>query len=377
MIARCLDSVADLVDEINIIDTGSTDRTKEIVARYTDRIFDFKWINDFAAARNYSFKQATKDYIFWLDADDYLLDKDQEALRNLKKDLNPGYDSVMMDYVLSRDFHGNAQAFTRRNRIVKRSRGFQWVNPVHEVLGVSGHVLPSGIEVTHESDREHKNKSRNLSILEEVINREESEMTPRVHFYYSNELMDNGRHDEAIESYLAFLKRDSENFEDNIAACGHLAHCYHVRGDRRAEISWLYQSFEYDLPRADFCCRIALWYEESEDYEKAIFWYELALTMEMPQNHFGLMNKICWTWAPHVQLTLCYGKLGQIKKAYEHNEKALSYLAGDGNLLANKQRLEVSLRELENVEIKALADSTTSTEEAGDSGEDEHHSPDM
>ncbi|TCP19985.1 glycosyl transferase family 2 [Scopulibacillus darangshiensis] len=52
VICRCLDSVKDLVDEINIVDTGSTDRTKEIIKQYTDRIFDFAWIDDFAAARN-------------------------------------------------------------------------------------------------------------------------------------------------------------------------------------------------------------------------------------------------------------------------------------------------------------------------------------
>ena len=67
VIGRCLESVRHLVDEINIVDTGSTDRTKEIAANYTKRIFDFKWIDHFAAARNFSFQQATCDYILWLD----------------------------------------------------------------------------------------------------------------------------------------------------------------------------------------------------------------------------------------------------------------------------------------------------------------------
>ena len=52
VLARCLDSVSQLVDEIVIVDTGSADRTKEIAARYTDLIFDFPWRDDFAAARN-------------------------------------------------------------------------------------------------------------------------------------------------------------------------------------------------------------------------------------------------------------------------------------------------------------------------------------
>lgn len=66
VIARCLESVKDLVDEINIVDTGSTDNTKKIVKQFTNRIFEFEWVHHFAQARNFSFQQATQDYILWL-----------------------------------------------------------------------------------------------------------------------------------------------------------------------------------------------------------------------------------------------------------------------------------------------------------------------
>lgn len=55
ILSRCLDSVCDLMDEIIIVDTGSTDDTKAVAAKYTDRIYDFAWNNDFSAARNFSF----------------------------------------------------------------------------------------------------------------------------------------------------------------------------------------------------------------------------------------------------------------------------------------------------------------------------------
>ena len=71
LLARCLDSVADLMDEIIIVDTGSTDRTKEIAARYTDKVFDFAWVNDFAAARNFAFSKASMKYIYSADARDF------------------------------------------------------------------------------------------------------------------------------------------------------------------------------------------------------------------------------------------------------------------------------------------------------------------
>lgn len=64
VLERCLNSLKGLMDEIIIVDTGSTDSTKEIAARYTDKIYDFSWCDDFAAARNFSFSKATQEYIY-------------------------------------------------------------------------------------------------------------------------------------------------------------------------------------------------------------------------------------------------------------------------------------------------------------------------
>ncbi|MGG0262779.1 glycosyltransferase family 2 protein [Bacillus mycoides] len=69
---RCLQSIKGIPDEIIIIDTGSTDGTKEIARKWTPHIYDFKWICDFSAARNEAFRHAKMEYIFWLDADDIL-----------------------------------------------------------------------------------------------------------------------------------------------------------------------------------------------------------------------------------------------------------------------------------------------------------------
>ena len=63
VLKRCLESIRDLMDEIVIVDTGSTDRTKEIAAKYTDQIYDFEWVNDFSAARNFAFSRAATIFI--------------------------------------------------------------------------------------------------------------------------------------------------------------------------------------------------------------------------------------------------------------------------------------------------------------------------
>ena len=84
VLERCLNSLKGLMDEIIIVDTGSTDSTKEIAARYTDKIYDFSWCDDFAAVRNFSFSKATQEYIYAPDADEVLDDTNRRRFMMLK-----------------------------------------------------------------------------------------------------------------------------------------------------------------------------------------------------------------------------------------------------------------------------------------------------
>lgn len=115
LLARCLDSVADIMDELIIVDTGSADRTKEIAARYTDKIYDFEWIGDFAAARNFAFSKATMEYIYSADADEALDEENREIFRRLKENLLPEIDIVQMYYANQLDF-GTIYNFDRELR---------------------------------------------------------------------------------------------------------------------------------------------------------------------------------------------------------------------------------------------------------------------
>ena len=80
---RCLESVRGLFDEIVVLDTGSRDRTVEIARSFGARVFDFVWVDDFAAARNAALARATGDYAFWLDADDLIEPPERAKLEAL------------------------------------------------------------------------------------------------------------------------------------------------------------------------------------------------------------------------------------------------------------------------------------------------------
>ena len=136
----CLTSVADIVDEIIVVDTGSSDATKEIARRFTDRVLDFVWVDDFSKARNYAFDQATMDYIFWLDADDVLLEPDRAKMKQLKEALTPSTDCVMMKYNTGFDNSGHVTFSFFRERLVRRALKCRWHDPVHEYLAVYGNI---------------------------------------------------------------------------------------------------------------------------------------------------------------------------------------------------------------------------------------------
>lgn len=340
-IANCLESIKDAVDEIVIVDTGSTDRTKEIIRNYTSRIFDFKWIDDFAAARNFAFQKAKMDYILWLDADDVLLEDDRQKLIQLKQTLNHSVDSVTMIYNYAFDEFGKVTLSFRRNRLVKSANKFRWYGAVHEYLEVGGNIINSEIVVTHK--RVHHQSGRNLAIFEKRLAKGET-FTPRDQFYYANELSDHGLDEKAAEMYQKFLEGGEGWVEDRISACDKLADIYDRLGNPDKGREFIYKSFDYDVPRAEFCCRLGYHFLENDETDKALFWYRLAAEMEKPKDSWGFIHDACWTWLPHLQLCVCYYRLGDYERAYKHNEIARSFRPDDASILHNLQLLESLLQ---------------------------------
>ncbi len=334
VLERCLTSVKSIVDEIIIVDTGSTDRTKEIAANFGAKIVDFKWIDDFSAARNYAFSQATEEYILWLDADDYLKEGDQTALLALKKSLDPEVDSVTMQYHLAFDATGKVTHSLRRNRLVRRACGFRWIGFVHEYLEVAGHIIHSDISVTHHKDKAYTD--RNLQIYRQHQQAGE-EFSTRDIYYFANELKDHAFYEEASLYYQNFLATKHGWIEDNLNACLKLADCYQHLCERDQELQAILRSFHYDTPRAETCCRLGALFLEEQQLNLAVFWYELATKLEKPTEIMGSHDHAAWSWLPHLQLCLCYDHLGQQDKAIYHNDIAFSLNPTHPSILHNKQ----------------------------------------
>lgn len=320
VLARCLDSVKDLADELVIVDTGSTDRTREIAAGYGAKVFDFPWIDDFSAARNFSFAQATREYCMWLDADDVLLPGDQRMLADLKETLSPEINVVMCRYHTAFDEMGRPAFSYYRERLLRREAGLLWEGAVHEAIAPAPPVLFSELAVTHQKNGPG-DSDRNLRILE---NRQHKGLllSPREQFYYGRELFDHGRFAEGAEVLEAFLDQGQGWLENNIESCRVLSSCRYALHQPQKALLALLQSLAFDTPRAEVCCDIGRHFFDRSQWRQAIFWYELALGRERNDQSGGFVLPDCYDYIPALQLCVCFDRLGDHKTAQAFNELA-------------------------------------------------------
>jgi len=159
-------------DEIVVVDTGSTDRTKEEAAKYTTQVHDFVWCDDFSAARNYGIERCTKDFVMWLDADDVVREEDAHRIRSLISQ-GVSWDVVILPYHTSHDASGRTTNFTRRERIFRNRRGFAFQYPIHECLKYPDNAvidINDTINVHHFNlKRREPSNVRNLRILTKAV----------------------------------------------------------------------------------------------------------------------------------------------------------------------------------------------------------------
>ena len=338
VLARCLHSARGLWDELIIIDTGSTDRTREIAAQFTQHVYDFAWIDHFSAARNFAFSKGTCDYLMWLDADDIILPDDHAAFLQLKQTLDPAVDTVMMKYNIAFDEQGKPTFSYYRERLLRRDPRAKWEGAIHEVITPFGMIIHSPVAITHRR-KEKSDPNRNLRLFENLLARGET-LNPREQFYYARELFYHARYDDAVRAFTQFLDGGKGWVENNIEACRVMAQCLQALNEPEHARRTLLRSFEYDTPRAEVCCELGYYHFAKAEYEPAMQWYKTALLCPRKDTSGAFVLEECYGYLPHMQLCVCYDRLGRHDFAIAHNEEAGKLRPQSPAYLHNKKYFE-------------------------------------
>lgn len=130
-IEKCLEPLTHYPFEIIYVDTGSTDRTKELAAKYTDKIYDFEWVDSFSAARNFSLSKASHNYVLVLDCDEYVVELDLEEL-NATIEAHPrGVGQILRNSYTGNDGQRESVSLERIDRLFHK-RKYHYIYLIHE-----------------------------------------------------------------------------------------------------------------------------------------------------------------------------------------------------------------------------------------------------
>lgn len=322
-IGNCLESILNIFDEIIIVDTGSNDKSKEVASKYTNKIYDFKWVDDFSKARNFAFSLATSDYIMWLDADDILLPKDKLELEKIKKELDGIKKQIVAKYNVGFDENGNVNFTYNRERIFLRSQKYTWIGAIHEVIPIDSDAIYANFAVTH-NKKHPTEKGRNLRIYQKMM-KEKTIFSSRDKFYYARELYYNSYFKKAISAFKKFLLCQDGWFEDKKVACYLLSKCYKELHDFQKCQNSLFNALNYGVPSGELCCEIAKNFAFQNKLQEAIFWYETALSLEPKLNTNTFLELDYYKYIPAIELCVCFDKLGSKLVSMLYNEVAGYY----------------------------------------------------
>lgn len=310
-LANCLNSFKDIVDEIVIVDTGSTDRTKEIAKRYTDKIYDFTWTHDFAAARNYSFSKATKEYIYVADADEIIDEKNQMKFMQLKEVLAREIEIVQMFYTNQLEY-GTTYNYDKelRPKLYRRIRNFVWMDPVHESVKLEPVVYDSDIEIIHKPLGSHA--ARDFDTFYLAIQRGDILSEKMIHMF-AKELYIAGTEKDFIKAapyFEQFLINKVCTQEELLYIQCVLVRYARQKGDIELLMKHALKNIAAEAS-SEVCYELGTYYYEKEEYEEALIWYYNAAYETECQLNIRYAKEY-----PLKMLALCYNALHN-KEQYE------------------------------------------------------------
>lgn len=194
LLGRCLDTLKG-IDEIIITDTGSTDSTKQIASKYTDKIYDFPWVDSFCKARNFANSKATGDFILTIDADEELLTPIDTI-----KDILRKTDKQVLNVNLE-DGKGGSHKFPR---LFKNSPEIFWKGDIHNYLNKTAQQ-DTEIRIRYGYSPAHKkDPDRALRILTKVVNKNPT--ATRERYYLAREYYYREKWQECVDHLDMYLK---------------------------------------------------------------------------------------------------------------------------------------------------------------------------
>ncbi len=236
---RCLQSVKDIVDEMIIVDTGSTDSTVNIAESFGAKVFHYTWNGSFSDARNHSLRQAGGDWLMIMDADDELEPSGRAAVLELVK--NEDVEAYFFETISFVGEKPGTDVLKNMNlRLMRNHKGYFFSNPIHEqiycnIIAVNplARIVNKDIRVYHygylnKNIAEHNKRSRNIGLLEKEL--EAKPGHPFTLFNLGSEYYAMGDNVKAIDYFEQAYARynPSEGFSSHLLL--KMVHCYMALG---------------------------------------------------------------------------------------------------------------------------------------------------
>lgn len=335
MLTRCLKSVQDIVNEIIIVDTGSTDGTKQIARNFGARIFTYKWNDSFADARNFALSKAKMDWILIMDADDELVPEDREKLLQIA---NGGYKPNAY-YMKTLCYFGDPPnedntVINVNIRLVRNHRGYKFIGNIHEHVippkkyeGYDGPSVTWDVRFRHygylpKAIALHDKRSRNIALIKRELKKKPDDCM--MLFYLGNEYFAMSSFKDALryfsQSYKVWDKRSSLGSKIILK----IAMCYDFLADRSNEFKYIKLGLKFYPTLADFEFLRAGTYLKLNRKLPALYSLKKCVKMGDPPPIWGNLVGV-GTFRPHIMLAQLYKELGDYKKALYHCRKTLSF----------------------------------------------------
>lgn len=331
LLGQCLESMKGMWDELVVVDTGSKDSSIEIAESFGAKMGSFPWVDDFAAARNYTEGLCTKDYIYWQDADEILLEG-QDAIREIVDEGER--DGVAPFLIFTRDEKGRpASTYHRQEMLHKNTPKWTWKGAAHNWLVGPCRIEEPRIVVEHLS-RPSGDRPNHKDIFEALRSNLEIADAPteRSLFYLAREHFYKRHYHETIALIALMLQTPVSWPVQRSRGCIIAGDCWRALGNRGAAAQAYLKSVEICPTVAEgfFCLGKLCW--EDKRYAEAVPWL-LASTAAEPSGFFCDLS--IYEWRRYDLLAVCLSKVGRLEEARLYGAKALAVQPDDERLKKN------------------------------------------